>query len=100
VFLNPGASVKDRAALAMIDSAIKSKQLKAGDSVVELTSGNLGSGLALVCAIRGLNLTLMTSEGNSPQRVEMMRSLSVNVVLVSQIDGKPGNVTKSGLEAI
>jgi cysteine synthase A len=99
-FLNPGASVKDRAALAMIDSAIESKQLKAGDSVVELTSGNLGSGLALVCAIRGLNLTLTMSEGNSPQRAVMMKALGANVVLVPQIDGKPGNVTKKDFEAV
>jgi cysteine synthase A len=90
-FLNPGASVKDRAALAMIDSAIKSKQLKAGHSVVELTNSNLGSGLALVCAIRGLNLTLTMSEGNNPQRAEMMRSFDAFVSIV----GGPG--TYSGV---
>lgn len=98
-FLNPGASMKDRTSLAMIMAAKNSGELQPGGHVVEMTSGNQGSGLALVCSVLGHPLTVTMSKGNSPQRAVMMRGLGANVVLVDQVNGKPGNVTNDDMQA-
>lgn len=98
-FLNPGASMKDRASLAMIMAARNSGQLQPGGRVVEMTSGNQGSGLALVCAVLGHPLTVTMSKGNSPQRAVMMKGLGANVELVDQVSGKAGNVTNEDIQA-
>ena len=73
-FFNPGCSVKDRVALAMIEEAETEGYLKRGDTVVEATSGNTGIGLALVCAVRGYRLVLTMPESMSVER----RALSVS----------------------
>jgi cysteine synthase A len=86
-FLNPGLSKKDRVAKAMIDEAEKAGLLKRGQTVVELTSGNTGIGLALVCAVRGYKFVACMSAGNSPERARMMRALGAEVVLVPQVEG-------------
>lgn len=98
-FLNPGASMKDRASLAMIMAARNSGELKPGGEVVEMTSGNQGSGLAVVCAVLGHPLTVTMSKGNSSQRAVMMKGLGANVELVDQVNGKPGNVTNDDIQA-
>lgn len=98
-FLNPGASMKDRASLAMIMAARNSGQLQPGGRVVEMTSGNQGSGLALVCAVLGHPLTVTMSKGNSLQRAVMMKGLGANVELVDQVSGKAGNVTNEDIQA-
>ncbi|MCL2517401.1 MAG: pyridoxal-phosphate dependent enzyme, partial [Oscillospiraceae bacterium] len=64
-YLNPGSSKKDRIAKAMIDAAEESGALKKGQPVIELTSGNTGIGLAIVCALRGYRFIACMSAGNS-----------------------------------
>ncbi len=100
-YLNPGFSKKDRIAREMIDEATASGELAAGQAVVELTSGNTGTGLAIVCAVRGHPFVAVMSEGNSPERARMMRALGAEVVLVPQAGGpRPGQVTGEDLAAV
>ena len=91
--LNPGASVKDRAALKIIRTAYESGELEAGKPVVEMTSGNMGAGLAIVCSYYNNPLTVVMSRGNSAERVVMLENLGAKVLLVEQVDGAPNNVT-------
>src|ERR1700733_7308662 len=83
-YLNPGFSKKDRAACGLIEEAERAGQLKPGQTVVELTSGNMGAGLAIVCAVKGYPFVAVMSRGNSPERAQMMRALGAEVVLVDQ----------------
>jgi cysteine synthase A len=98
-FLQPGGSVKDRAAKLVIDDALFGRTLKPEQPVVEMTSGNMGAALAVVCAIFGHPVTLTMSEGNSRQRLHILESLGARVELVPQVDGKPGQVTGHDIEA-
>ena len=86
-YLNPGFSKKDRAALRIIEEAEQVGALLPGQTVVELTSGNMGTGLAIVCGIKGYPFVAVMSRGNSPERSVMMRSLGAEVVLVDQCAG-------------
>jgi len=100
-YLNPGGSKKDRIAREMIDEALRSGRLKPGQTVVELTSGNTGTGLALVCAVRGLKFIAVMSTGNSPERRRMMEALGARVELVPQAEGSPpGQVSGADLERV
>lgn len=83
-YLNPGFSKKDRIALQIIKEAEQNGQLKPGQTVVELTSGNTGTGLAIVCGVKGYKFVAVMSKGNSPERARMMRALGAEVVLVDQ----------------
>ena len=76
-YLNPGFSKKDRAALGIIEEAERSAALRPGQTVVELTSGNMGTGLAIVCAVKGYPFVAVMSRGNSAERAHMMRALGV-----------------------
>jgi cysteine synthase A len=97
-FFSPGGSVKDRAALNMLEEAEKSGSLRAGQMVVELTSGNMGIGLAVACAVKGYRFTAVMSEGNSSERWRVMKALGAKVVLVPQASGGvPGKVTGEDL---
>jgi cysteine synthase A len=99
--LNPGASKKDRAARQIILDAEQDGTLKAGQTVVELTSGNMGTGLAIVCRARGYPFVAVMSAGNSPERAMMMRALGAEVVLVDQMAGSsPGCVSGLDLEQV
>lgn len=91
--LNPGGSIKDRPALHILLAARESGALAPGQPVVEMTSGNMGAGLAVVCAVLGHPFTAVMSSGNSPQRAAMLTALGARVVKVPQIDGRPGEVT-------
>ena len=84
-YLNPGFSKKDRPALKMIEEAEASGELKPGQPVVELTSGNTGTGLSLVCKAKGHPFIACMSEGNSVERARMMKALGAEVVLVPQM---------------
>ena len=86
-YLNPGFSKKDRAALGIIEEAEQRGDLRPGQTVVELTSGNMGTGLAIVCGLRGYPFVAVMSRGNSPERARMMRALGAEVVLVDQAPG-------------
>jgi cysteine synthase A len=92
-FLQPGGSVKDRAALRIIQDARAAGTLAAGQPVVEMTSGNMGAGLAFVCGVLGHPFLATMSEGNSPERARQMQALGAEVVLVPQVEGCPGQVT-------
>lgn len=83
-YLNPGFSKKDRPALQMIEEAKASGELKPGQTVIELTSGNTGTGLSIVCQAKGHPFIACMSEGNSMERARMMRALGAEVVIVPQ----------------
>lgn len=78
---NPGASVKDRLALNIIEAAEREGRLKPGQTVVEATSGNTGIGLAMVCAAKGYPLVVTMAESFSIERRRLMRFLGAKVVL-------------------
>ena len=90
-YFNPGFSKKDRVALEMIREARRDGSLRPGQTVVELTSGNTGTGLAIVCRALGHPFVAVMSRGNTPERARMMRALGSEVVLVDQAPGSPPN---------
>jgi cysteine synthase A len=99
--LNPGYSKKDRIARQIIEDAEAAKVLAPGQTVVELTSGNTGTGLAIVCGIRGYPFVAVMSKGNSQERARMMAALGAEVVLVDQLPGSvPGQVSGGDLEQV
>jgi cysteine synthase A len=100
-YLNPGGSKKDRIALRMIEDAEASGALRPGQTVVELTSGNTGTGLAMVCAVKGYPFVAVMSAGNSTERAQMMRALGADVVLVPQLPGgRAGHVSGHDLALV
>jgi cysteine synthase A len=100
-YLNPGFSKKDRIALQMIEEAEAEGQLKAGQTVVELTSGNTGTGLSIVCAVKGYPFVAVMSKGNSTERARMMKALGAEVILIDQLpDSKPGQVSGGDLALV
>ena len=100
-FLNPGYSKKDRIALQLIKDAEACGALTPGDTVVELTSGNTGTGLAIVCAAKGYKFVAVMSRGNSMERARMMAALGAEVVLVEQCPGSvPGEVSGEDLALV
>ena len=100
-FFNPGFSKKDRIALQMIEDAERNGELKPGQHVVELTSGSTGTGLAIVCAIKGYLFTAVMSKGNSKERARMMAAFGAEVVLVDQLpDSIPGQVSGGDLKLV
>lgn len=100
-YLNPGGSKKDRIGLSMVRTALREGKLRPGQTVVELTSGNTGTGLAIACAILGHPFVAVISEGNSIERARMMAAFGAEVVVVPQI-GEPvaGQVSGADLEAV
>ena len=100
-YLNPGFSKKDRIALQMIEEAEKSGDLKPNQTVVELTSGNTGTGLAIVCGNKGYPFVALMSKGNTNERARMMRALGAEVILVEQAPGSiRGTVSGESLELV
>lgn len=100
-YLNPGFSKKDRIALQMIEEAEAEGRLKPGQTVVELTSGNTGTGLSIVCAVKGYPFIAVMSKGNSTERARMMKALGAEVVLIDQLpDSKPGQVSGGDLALV
>ena len=99
--LNPGYSKKDRIARQIIEDAEAAGALAPGQTVVELTSGNTGTGLAIVCGVLGYPFVAVMSRGNSPERARMMAALGAEVVLVDQLPGSvPGQVSGGDLEQV
>jgi cysteine synthase B len=88
---NPGGSVKDRAAYNMISEALKRKNIKKGDTLVEATSGNTGIALALMAKVLGVNMVLVMPENSTIERVKTMRAYGAKVILTSKELGIEGS---------
>ncbi|MDP2958498.1 MAG: pyridoxal-phosphate dependent enzyme [Longimicrobiales bacterium] len=89
---NPGGSVKDRIALAMIEEAEAQGKLKPGDTIVEPTSGNTGVGLAMVAAVKGYRLILTMPEDMSAERRTLLSLYGAELVLTPAIEGMSGAI--------
>lgn len=92
---NPGSSVKDRIALAMIEAAEAEGLLKPNGNIVEPTSGNTGIGLALVSAIKGYNLTIVMPDTLSVERRMLVKALGANLILTPGAEGMKGSIAKA-----
>jgi len=97
---NPTGSMKDRMALAMIEAAERDGRLKAGGSVVEYTGGSTGVSLALVCAVKGYPLHIVSSDAFSREKLDHMRILGGELQIVpSDGGGMTGKLTRDMVEA-
>jgi len=92
---NPGGSIKDRIALAMIEDAEKQGILKPGSTIVEPTSGNTGIGLALVCSVKKYNLIIVMPESMSIERRKIMEAFGAKIVLTPRQFGMKGAIEKA-----
>jgi cysteine synthase len=99
--MNPGGSIKDRAALQCLWDAQQDGRLHPGMDVVELTSGNMGIGLAVACSIMGYRMIAVMSEGNSPERRQLLAAYGAEIELVPQASGGiPGKVSGEDLALV
>jgi cysteine synthase A len=92
---NPGASIKDRIALSMIEAAEASGELKRGGTIVEPTSGNTGIGLAMVAAVKGYPLILVMPESMSIERRRLMLAYGAKFELTPREKGMPGSIERA-----
>ena len=94
-FYNPTSTVKDRLAIAMVDAAEASGQLKPGGTIIEATSGNTGIALAAVGAARGYKVILTMPESMSKERRALLRAYGAQLVLTPAPEGMRGSVSRS-----
>ncbi len=91
-FLNPGGSIKDRVALAMLEGAERDGRLKPDSIIVEPTSGNTGIGVALIGRLKGYPVKIVMPEGMSEERKKIIRALDAELVLTPDAESIPGSV--------
>ena len=94
-YLNPGGSVKDRAAIGLIERAEREGKLKRGGTVIEATAGNTGIGLALIGVSRGYKVRLFVPEKFSEEKVIIMRALGADVVRTPEAEGMQGAIQRA-----
>ncbi|HMS80145.1 MAG TPA: cysteine synthase A [Burkholderiaceae bacterium] len=92
---NPGGSVKDRIALAMVEEAERSGALKPGGTIIEPTSGNTGIGLAMVAAVKGYPLVLVMPDSMSVERRRLMLAYGARFVLTPREKGMKGSIARA-----
>jgi len=93
-FLNPGGSVKDRVALAMLEGAERDGKLRSGSVIMEPTSGNTGIGVALVGRLKGYTVRIVMPEGMSVERKKLIEALGAELILTPDEEGIPGAVRR------
>ncbi len=93
-FLNPAGSIKDRVALAMVEDAINKDLLK-NNHIVEPTSGNTGIGLAFVCALKGIKLTIVMPKNMSKERRDAIKAYGAELILTDENLGMQGSIDKA-----
>ncbi len=91
-FLNPGGSIKDRVALAMLEGAERNGKLRPGSIIVEPTSGNTGIGMALVGRLKGYKVRIVMSENMSVERKKLIKALGADLILTPAQKSLPGAV--------
>ncbi len=91
-YFNPGASVKDRLALAIIEDAERKNLLKSDSVIIEATSGNTGIGLAMVCAVKKYRLMIVMPENMSIERQKLIKAYGAEVILTPAAEAMPGAV--------
>ena len=94
-FFNPGGSIKDRVAVAMLEGAERDGRLKADSIIVEPTSGNTGIGVALVGRLKGYTVRIVMPEGMSVERKKLIQALGAELILTPDQDGIPGAVKRA-----
>ena len=94
-YMNPGGSVKDRAALYMIEEAEKTGELTKDKIVIEATSGNTGIGLAMICAVKGYKLALAMAENASEERINILRARGAKIILTPKHLGSDGAIEEA-----
>ena len=92
---NPAGSIKDRAALSMIEDAVARGVLEEGGTVIEPTSGNTGIGLCMVCAVRGYKAVIIMPDTMSKERISLMKAYGAEVILTPGKDGMAGAVSEA-----
>jgi cysteine synthase len=92
---NPGGSIKDRIALAMVEAAERDGQLKPGGTIIEPTSGNTGIGLAMVAAVKGYKLVLVMPDSMSMERRRLMLAYGARVELTPREKGMKGSIARA-----
>ncbi|MDT2816258.1 cysteine synthase A [Vagococcus lutrae] len=94
-FFNPGGSVKDRIALAMVEEAERRGLLKPGYTIVEPTSGNTGIGLSMVAAAKGYDIIIVMPDTMSKERQQLMKAYGAELILTPGAEGMKGSIAKA-----